>query len=121
MALALDPSTARMRRGVRRNGRRPSAHSGAPHDRRWPAAGHGHDDPARLAGLRLARHGGRPRALRRPRALPLRALAHGAGLLARQFRVASRRRLKHESLDRAQRLRSREMGSPHGPLHELPA
>ncbi len=39
---------------------------------------HRHDDPAGLAGLRLARHRGRARALRRPRALPLRALAHRA-------------------------------------------
>ena len=47
-------------------GRRPAAHSRTSHDRRRPAAGDRHGDPAGLAGLRLARHRGRPGALRRP-------------------------------------------------------
>ncbi len=53
----------------------PAARSRASDDLRGPAAGHGLRDPAGLAGLRLARHRGRPGPLRRPRTGPLRLLA----------------------------------------------
>ena len=110
MALVHSSRIACDARGVGRGGRRASARSRTSDDRRRPAAGDRHDDPAGLARLRLARNRRRPRALRRPRAPPLRALAHGERVVPGNYVWQVVEDADSESLDRDQRRRRREMG-----------
>ena len=77
------------------------------------AAGDRDDDPAGLAGLRLARHRRRPRALRRRTScIATRARARKR-LAARQLRLAVAEDAHARPVDRDERRRRREMGSPH--------